>query len=102
MGADYVLDAVGIDDRLAAAQCAISGEGKIDEQSSMGKVIGALGCRAEPAEVPLHAIVGCDGRGSGGPLEVLASVTEASTLAEIEEAARTIAAPLTAEPHRIY
>lgn len=101
-GGDYVLDAVGIDGRLAGARCAISGEGRLDAQSSMGKVIGALSHRAERAGVPLHAIVGCDGREPGAAPGGLSSVTEAGTLARIEEASRVIATALTADVDRVF
>jgi glycerate kinase len=92
-GADYVFDAVGIETRLAGARCAISGEGRLDRQSSMGKVIGELGRRAERAGVPLHAVVGRDGREPSFTLAGLCSVIEAETLSEIEEAGHAIVLP---------
>jgi glycerate kinase len=100
-GADFILDAVGIADRLAVARCAISGEGRIDAQSSMGKVIGELGRRAERSGVPLHAIVGRDGREPGLD-DGLASVIEAGAIPDIEEAGSVIAAALTANGDRLY
>lgn len=102
-GSDYVLDAVDVYSRLAGAGCAITGEGRLDAQSSMGKLVGELARRAEAAAVPLHAIVGSDAREPGTGPEGLASVTEAGTLAGIEQAGgATAALALTAAADRIY
>lgn len=100
-GGDYVLDAAGVTGRLAGASCAISGEGRLDAQSAMGKVIGELSRRAGRAGVPLHAIVGCDGREPGAGAGGLSSVTEAGTLPAIEEVGHAIAAALTADVDRV-
>src|SRR3954447_1355306 len=45
-GAPYVLDAVRFDERLRGAVGVIAGEGRIDEQSVMGKIVGEIGERA--------------------------------------------------------
>ncbi|MEY2514306.1 MAG: glycerate 2-kinase, partial [bacterium] len=45
-GACAVLDAVGVDERLRAAQLAVAGEGCIDSQSFGGKIVGELVRRA--------------------------------------------------------
>jgi glycerate kinase len=90
-GAPYVLDAVRFDERLHGAAGVIAGEGRIDEQSVMGKIVGEIGDRALAAGVPLHAIVG---RHSVPPEAAeriaLRSVREATTLAEIEAAAEQL------------
>jgi glycerate kinase len=85
-GAPFVLDAIGFDERLRAAQAVIVGEGRLDEQSAMGKIVGEIAGRARRAGVPVHAIVG-SARGDAG----LDSVTEASTLVELEAAGYRIA-----------
>jgi len=54
-GARSVLDAVGFDDRAKAADLIITGEGRIDAQTGMGKVISELARRAGK---PVIAIVG--------------------------------------------
>ena len=59
-GAPYVLDAVRFDERLRGCAGVIAGEGRIDEQSVMGKIVGEIGDRALAAGVPLFAIVGRD------------------------------------------
>ncbi len=89
-GAPFVFELVAIERRLAAAAAAITGEGRLDEQSGMGKVVGELARRAGAAGVPLHAVVG-RATEAGRELPGLASVTEAETLAEIQVAARRIA-----------
>jgi glycerate kinase len=90
-GAPYVLDAVRFDARLRGAAGVIAGEGRIDEQSVMGKIVGEIGDRALAAGVPLHAIVG---RNSVPPEAAeriaLRSVREATTLAEIEATAEAL------------
>jgi glycerate kinase len=90
-GAPYVLDAVRFDERLRGAAGVIAGEGRIDEQSVMGKIVGEIGDRALAAGVPLHAIVG---RNSVPPEAAeriaLRSVREATTLAEIEATAEQL------------
>jgi glycerate kinase len=90
-GAPYVLDAVRFDERVRGAAGVIAGEGRIDEQSVMGKIVGEIGDRAVAAGVPLYAIVG---RNSVPPEAAeriaLRSVREATTLAEIEATAEQL------------
>jgi len=90
-GAPYVLDAVRFDERLRGCAGVIAGEGRIDEQSVMGKIVGEIGDRALAAGVPLFAIVG---RNSVPPEAAdriaLRGVHEATTLAEIEAAAERL------------
>ncbi len=92
-GAAYVLDRVGFDRRLAAADVAISGEGRLDSQSLDGKLVGTVAERCAAAGVPLHAIVGGDALGAEAAAAVgIAGVTEATTLAAIEAAATALSA----------
>jgi glycerate kinase len=92
LGASFVLDAVGFDQRLRIANAVVSGEGQLDAQSFLGKVIGEIAARTREAGVPLHAIVGrsrmelADARSAG-----LEGVSEASTLEEIEATAHHVA-----------
>ena len=95
-GARFVLDAVAFDERLQAAALAVSGEGKLDEQTLTGKAVAEVARRCRAAGRPLHAIVGTcalapealDGLG-------LAGVREATTLAELETAGRELGSSLT-------
>ena len=42
----------------APSRCVITGEGRLDEQTLQGKIVGEIGTRTRQAGVPLHAIVG--------------------------------------------
>ena len=59
-GAPFVLDALDFDTRMRASRAVVTGEGKLDEQTLQGKLVGEIGTRARQAGVPLHAIVGTD------------------------------------------
>jgi glycerate 2-kinase len=90
-GAPYVLDAVRFDERLRGAAGVIAGEGRIDEQSVMGKIVGEIGERALAAGVPLHAIVGRNSVPEDAAERIaLRSVREATTLSEIQATAEQI------------
>jgi glycerate kinase len=94
-GAPYVLDAVGFDSRLRAADAVVVGEGRIDEQSVMGKIVGEIAARARAAGTPLHAIVGTNAIDEDDARACdLRSVTEAPTLAAIEAAGERLVALL--------
>jgi glycerate kinase len=84
-----VLDAVGFDERMRAAAFVVTGEGRIDAQTLEGKVVGEVATRCRQNGVTCHAIVGSIGL---DPFEQrildLASVTEATTLKELERASR--------------
>jgi glycerate kinase len=95
-GAPYVLDVLGFDARLHAADAVVVGEGRLDAQSLMGKIVGEIASRAWKAGVPLYAIVGQSQIDPETAAQTgLRSVTEATTLAELassgEKLARTIA-----------
>jgi len=57
-GADWVLGAVGFDALLARATLVVTGEGRYDAQSSMGKVTGEVVTRACAAGVPVVVVAG--------------------------------------------
>ena len=91
-GAAYVLDAVGFDERMRAAAFVVTGEGRLDDQTLEGKVVGELATRCRQSGVPCHAVVGEDGL---EPFKQrildLASVREAGTPAKLEAAGRELA-----------
>lgn len=91
-GAAYVLDAVGFDARMRAARFVVTGEGRIDHQTLAGKAVGEVATRCRGAGVGCHAVVG---RNELTAFEVrlidLASVTEATSPAELEDAGRALA-----------
>jgi len=92
-GAAWILDALDFDARMRPARCVITGEGKLDEQSLQGKVVGEIGTRTRQAGVPLHAIVGRNALDRFGARMVdLQIVVEASTAEEIEAAAQRLGA----------
>ncbi len=57
-GIETVLDLVHFDDALAEADLVVTGEGRMDWQSSYGKVPSGVGKRCQKAGVPVVAIVG--------------------------------------------
>ena len=86
-GANFVLDALDFDFRMRASRAVVTGEGKLDEQTLQGKLVGEIGTRTRQAGVPLHAIVGTDALdGFGKRMIDLQVVTAATTLEEIEAA----------------
>ena len=94
-GAPYVLDAVGFDDRLRDARAVVVGEGRLDAQSAMGKIVGEICSRARAAGVPAHAVVGRGELDASSARELgLASVTEATDLDALRAAGERLAASL--------
>jgi glycerate kinase len=86
-GAPFVLDALDFDLRMRAARAVVTGEGKLDEQTLQGKLVGEIGTRTRQAGVPLHAIVGTDRLdGFGKRMIDLQMVQEATNLEELERA----------------
>ncbi len=90
-GAAYVLDAVGFDDHIREAAFAVTGEGRLDGQTLAGKVLAEVATRCRQRGVACHAIVGQNALEpfEGRKLD-LASVTEATTLEELEAAGRSV------------
>ena len=87
-GAAFVLDALRFDERLREAGAVVTGEGRMDEQTLLGKVAGEVATRSRQRGVPCNAIVGSNALDRFGQrLLDLDSVSEATTLAEIEAAA---------------
>jgi glycerate kinase len=88
-----VLDTTGFDDQMRAAPFVVTGEGRLDEQSLQGKIVGEVATRCRQAGVSCHAVVG---QNALEPFRIrmldLASVTEAGALEEIEAAGRELAA----------
>jgi len=70
-GIEIVTDVVGLADRLAGADLAITGEGRLDAQSMMGKVVYGVGKAAGRANVPVVAICGSIGDGADDSLALI-------------------------------
>lgn len=90
-GAPYVLDAIGFDEEMRAAAFVVTGEGALDEQTLQGKIVGEVATRCRQGGVTCHAIVGRNKLDPFGERIIdLASVTEATTLEELEAAGRAL------------
>ncbi|MCG8407465.1 MAG: glycerate kinase [Phycisphaerales bacterium] len=70
-GVDLVADSVHLANAIGDADLVITGEGCLDGQSMMGKVVGAVGRMAKTADVPCVAIVGKTGPGVEACLEFI-------------------------------
>ena len=57
-GIDYILDAIGFDEKACQSDLIITGEGRIDPQSAYGKVISGIAIRGAKLGVPVIAIGG--------------------------------------------
>lgn len=62
-GVETVLDLIGFDERLAAVDLVVTGEGRTDRQSCFGKVVQGVGERAKRRGVPALALCGSLGEG---------------------------------------
>jgi glycerate kinase len=90
-GGAWVLDALDFDRRMRAARAVVTGEGRLDEQTLQGKLVGEIGTRARQAGVPLHAIVGTDALDPFGKRMIdLMRVIEATDLDALEAAGETL------------
>ena len=86
-GAPYVLDTIGFDALMRGSAFVVTGEGALDEQTLQGKIVGEVATRCRQGGVTCHAIVGRNRLDPFGERIIdLASVTEATTLADIERA----------------
>lgn len=63
-GVQLVMDTVRLADRLRGARLVVTGEGRLDRQSAMGKVVAGVGRAARAAGVPSVALVGSLGEGA--------------------------------------
>jgi glycerate kinase len=91
-GAPYVLDALGFDDRMREAAFVVTGEGRLDDQTLQGKLVGELATRCRQSGVTCHAVVG---KNDLEPFKArildLASVREAGNPAQLAAAGRELA-----------
>jgi glycerate kinase len=94
-GAPWVLDALDFDARMRASRAVVTGEGKLDDQTLHGKLVGEIGTRTRQAGVPLHAIVGTDALDPFGKRMIdLMRVLEATDLRELEAAGEALGTEL--------
>ena len=91
-GAAFVLDAVEFDRRMLASRAVITGEGKLDGQSLVGKLIAEIATRARQRGVPCDAVCGVrELDAMGARMLDLEYILEATTLAELQRAGRELA-----------
>jgi glycerate kinase len=92
-GAAWVLGALGFDERMREAAFVVTGEGRIDEQTLQGKLVGEVATRCRQAGVPCHGVVGkIDLDPFAQRILDFASMTEAGTVEELEAAGRALVA----------
>ena len=90
-GAAYVLGALGFDRRLEDAEAVVTGEGRLDATSLEGKLVGEVAKRCRGAVVPCHVVAGDVALDDAGTDRLgAASVLEASSLDQIEDAASVL------------
>jgi len=91
-GAGFVLDAIGFDARMRASRAVVTGEGRLDRQSLVGKLVSEVATRARQSGVPCHAVVGSN---QLEPFDArildLQMIIEAGTVPELEAAGAKLA-----------
>ncbi len=91
-GADFVLEAVGFERRLASAAAVVIGEGRLDRQTLEGKIGGVILGRARERRTPVHAIVANAAIDPGEPAwQGLASIAIADSLETLRARGRAVA-----------
>jgi glycerate 2-kinase len=86
-GAVHVLDAIGFDEAMRRAAFVVTGEGRLDEQTLAGKIVGEVATRCRQRGVTCHVVCGQDSLSRfDHRLLDLASVTEAGTPKALERA----------------
>lgn len=92
-GSAFVLDAIGFDAHMRESAFVVTGEGRLDEQTLQGKIVGEVATRCRQRGVACHAIVGRNELAPFGERTIdLASVTEATDPTEMEAAGRALVA----------
>ena len=92
-GIDFVLDLLKFDEKLVGTDLVITGEGRTDAQSAMGKAISAVTRRSREAGVRVAVISGALGEGSEKMLELgVSDLVQATPIGQPLEEAMTHAA----------
>ena len=88
-----MLTRLGFDDAARAAALVVTGEGRLDEQTFNGKVVGQVARRAATLGIRCHAVVGRSALPAEGARRLgLTGVTEAGTPETLQAAGRRFAA----------
>ncbi|KAI4446722.1 Glycerate 3-kinase [Eubacterium plexicaudatum ASF492] len=87
-GIETVLDMVHFSEKLKGVDLVITGEGRMDWQSSMGKVPSGIGLRCKRAGIPAVAVVGglLDGYQSIYQMGICSVVTTVNGIMKSEDA----------------
>lgn len=94
-GSSFVLDELDFDRRCQTAAAVVTGEGRLDEQSRVGKAVSEVAARAGRLAVPCYAIVGSTSLGGDATRRLgLAEVHIGRTLDEMRAAATQVAQSL--------
>jgi len=88
-GGELVMDAAGIDRRLAGADRCITAEGRIDMQTLSGKVVALVAERCRPAGVPCTAVGGAVENAAAAALAGIGCATHRQ--GDLEQAGRDLA-----------
>lgn len=89
-GSAFVLEAVAFERRLGETDAVVSGEGRFDEQSQKGKIVGEIASHCAAAGKPLHLIVGDRDPAAATPAAI-SSITRAESLEEMRRVAVELA-----------
>jgi glycerate kinase len=90
-GARYVLDVVGLDRRARRARVVVTGEGRIDFQSLLGKLVGEVAARSRAVGASTYVVAGQVQLEASVAQEAgISAMLEASSLIELEEAGRML------------
>ncbi|MGN0169996.1 MAG: glycerate kinase [Lachnospiraceae bacterium] len=63
-GIELVLDLLKVEEKMQWADLVITGEGRLDAQTVMGKAPGGVAARAKKYDLPVIAFAGCIGQGA--------------------------------------
>lgn len=86
-GIETVLDLIKFNQKLKGADLCITGEGRLDWQSSHGKTISGIAAHCRESKVPVIAIVGCTGEGFEDAFDIgLADIIVTSNDVPLEKA----------------
>lgn len=96
-GVDIVLGALRVEERIRDADLILTGEGRLDAQSGMGKVLYGLGVTARKHQVPVITLVGSVGLGADTALEWVRAYFSLVNRPMELEAAQQEAGPLLAD-----
>ena len=92
-GIDFVLDLLKFDEKLVGTDLVITGEGRTDAQSAMGKAISAVARRSRAAGVRVAVVSGALGEGAEKMFELgVSDLVQATPIGQPLEEAMTHAA----------